>query len=94
VSQPAGEEESAYARGGAAADAERKKRRARRCTYAACIETRVGAKATGDDGGDAGDDGGGGLTTCQDCQDQQQGHAPRTAHLSGTLLSLATDCDY
>jgi len=74
VSQPIGEEESAYARGGAAADAERKKRRARRCTYAACIETRVGTKAIGDDDGDgddgdAGDDGGGGLTTCQDCQD-------------------------
>jgi len=37
--------------------------------------------------------GGGGLTTCQDCQEQQQGHAPRIAHLSCTLLGLTTVSD-
>lgn len=37
--------------------------------------------------------GGGGLTTCQDCQEQQQGHAPRIAHLSGTQFGLTTVSD-
>lgn len=40
-----------------------------------------------------GDGGGGRLTTCQDCQEQQQGHAPRIAHLSGTLFGLTTVSD-
>lgn len=37
--------------------------------------------------------GSGGLTACQDCQEQQQGHAPRIAHLSGTLFGLTTVSD-
>lgn len=40
-----------------------------------------------------GSGGGGGLTTCQDCQEQQQGHAPRIAHLSGTHFDLTTVSD-
>lgn len=91
------EEESVHAYGKAVPGAQRKTKSAFRGGDARTmrgIGLRVGeVKVTTSRVTVVGGGGGGGLTTCQDWQEQQQGHAPRIAHLSGTLFGLTTVSD-